>query len=56
MPFLDIMVDRRGFDNNESMDQTINNSFLFFSFFFFFMEWVQLYIDEGAFSTVNFVD
>ena len=42
---------RRAFDNFESMDRTIKNSFLYL-----FWDWVRLYIEGGSLSLLDFVD
>ena len=42
---------RRALDNYESMDQAIKNSFLYL-----FWDWVQLYIEDGSLSLLDFLD
>ena len=42
---------RRAFDNFESTNQTIKNSFLYL-----FWDWVRLYIEGGSLSLLDFVD
>ena len=42
---------RRAFDNFESTDQTIKNSFLYI-----FWDWVRLYIEGGSLSLLDFMD
>ena len=42
---------REAFNNCESLDQTIKNSFLNL-----FWDWVKLYIRDGSLSVLEFVD
>ena len=42
---------KRTFNNYESLDQTIINSFLYL-----FLNWVSLYIEDGSLLLLDFVD